>query len=167
MSRINNEIDVIKVQVINEDGLNLGIQFTSDAIITAMEDGLDLVEIVPKSSPPVCKMMNYSKNVYAQEKKTKNMKKKQNIKTKTIRLSPNIDVHDLKTKANQINKFIEAGHKVQIILKFRGRMNDKKELGFAVINNLVNNMLVNAKVGWTKQENDSLVTLLISDKVQV
>ena len=104
-----------------------------DALAAAEEAGVDLVLIAPKAEPPVCRIIDYGKFKYEQMRKEKEAKKKQKvIEVKEIRLSPNIDVNDIKTKANMARKFIEKGDKVKVALRFRGRemahMQDSKHV---------------------------------------
>ncbi len=100
------------------------------AIEDAEENGLDLVEIAPKAKPPVCKIINYSKFKYEQEKKEKEARKKQKIvNVKEIRLRPNIEDHDLNIKINRAIKFLKKGDKVRFNMRFRGRQNAYKEQG--------------------------------------
>ncbi len=100
----------------------MGIMTAKEALSKAREADLDLVKIAPNAKPPVCKIIDYGKFRYEQERRDKEAKKKQKItEVKEIRLSPNIDVNDLNTKANQARKFITKGDKVKVSLRFRGR----------------------------------------------
>ena len=117
---INEQIRDREVRVIGTDGQQLGVMSSRDAQKLADEAGLDLVKISPKA--PVCKIMDYGKFRYEQQKREKEAKKKQHIvEVKEIRLSPNVEINDLKTKANNARKFIEKGDKVKVTLRFRGR----------------------------------------------
>jgi translation initiation factor IF-3 len=99
----------------------VGIISTEDAIKRAQEKGLDLVEVAPLASPPVCKIMNYGTYLYDLKKKTKKSKKVKKTETKTIRLSIRTDTHDLETKANQARKFLEGRNLIKVVLIFKGR----------------------------------------------
>ena len=119
---INEQIRDKEVRVISEDGEQLGVMSAKDALKMAKEAELDLVKIAPTAKPPVCKIIDYGKYKYEQTRKEKEAKKKQKVtEVKEIRLSPNIDVNDLNTKANQARKFLAKGDKVKVALRFRGR----------------------------------------------
>ena len=119
---INEQIRDREVRVIGTDGQQLGVMSSRDAQKLADEAELDLIKISPKAKPPVCKIMDYGKFRYEQQKREKEAKKKQHIvEVKEIRLSPNVEINDLKTKANNARKFIEKGDKVKVTLRFRGR----------------------------------------------
>ena len=119
---INEQIRDKEVRVIGEDGEQLGIMPSREALRLAEEAGLDLVKIAPTAKPPVCKIVDYGKFRYEQARKEKEARKKQKIiEIKEIRLSPNIDTNDLNTKISAARKFITKGDKVKITLRFRGR----------------------------------------------
>jgi len=108
--------------LIGEEGEQLGIMSARDAMKLAREAGLDLVKIAPTAKPPVCKIIDYGKYKYELARKEKEAKKKQKvIDVKEVRLSPNIEENDMKTKANMARKFLEKGDKVKVTLRFRGR----------------------------------------------
>ena len=119
---INGRIRDKEVRVISEDGEQLGIMSSKDAMKLAREAELDLVKIAPKAQPPVCKIIDYGKYKYELARKEKEAKKKQKtVEVKEVRLSPNIDTNDLNTKMNNAKKFITKGNKVKVTLRFRGR----------------------------------------------
>lgn len=119
---INEQIRDKEVRLIGEDGEQLGIVSSKEALKMAEEAGLDLVKIAPKAEPPVCKIIDYGKYKYEMVRKEKEAKKKQKtIELKEIRLSPNIESNDLNTKINAAKKFIAKGDKVKVTLRFRGR----------------------------------------------
>ncbi|MBQ8184251.1 MAG: translation initiation factor IF-3 [Lachnospiraceae bacterium] len=119
---INEQIRDKEVRLIGEDGEQLGIMPTKDALRMAREAELDLVKIAPTAKPPVCKIIDYGKYKYEQGRKEKEAKKKQKtIEIKEVRLSPNIEENDLNTKAAAARKFIQKGDKVKVTLRFRGR----------------------------------------------
>lgn len=119
---INGQIRDKEVRVISEDGEQLGIMSSKDAMKLAKEAELDLVKIAPKAQPPVCKIIDYGKYKYELARKEKEAKKKQKtVEVKEVRLSPNIDTNDLNTKVNNAKKFISKGNKVKVTLRFRGR----------------------------------------------
>lgn len=119
---INEQIRDKEVRLIGEDGEQLGIMSSKEAMKLAREAELDLVKIAPTAKPPVCKIIDYGKYKYELTRKEKEAKKKQKITdVKEIRLSPNIDVNDMNTKANQARKFLSKSDKVKVSLRFRGR----------------------------------------------
>ncbi|MCI8799328.1 translation initiation factor IF-3 [Acetatifactor muris] len=119
---INEQIRDREVRLVGEDGAQLGIMSSREAMRLAEEAGLDLVKIAPTAKPPVCKIVDYGKYKYEQIRKEKEARKKQKIiEIKEIRLSPNIDTNDLNTKINAARKFLSKGDKVKVTLRFRGR----------------------------------------------
>ena len=119
---INEQIRDREIRLIGEDGEQLGIMSAREAMKIAQEAELDLVKIAPAAKPPVCKIIDYGKYKYEQARKEKEAKKKQKtVEVKEVRLSPNIDTNDLKTKINNAKKFISKGNKVKVTLRFRGR----------------------------------------------
>ena len=119
---INEQIRDREVRVIGEDGEQLGVMPTKDAMKLALDAGVDLVKIAPTAKPPVCKLVDYGKYKYEMTRKEKEAKKKQRtIEIKEIRLSPNIDTNDLNTKTTNARKFLEKGNRVKVTLRFRGR----------------------------------------------
>ena len=119
---INEQIRDREVRLIGEDGEQLGIMSSREAMKLAAEANLDLVKIAPTAKPPVCKIIDYGKYKYEQTRKEKEAKKKQKtVEVKEVRLSPNIDTNDLNTKVNNAKKFIGKRNKVKVTLRFRGR----------------------------------------------
>ena len=119
---INEQIRDKEVRLIGENGEQLGIMSSREAMQLAREAELDLVKIAPTAKPPVCKIIDYGKFRYEQARKEKEAKKKQKvIEIKEVRLSPNIDTNDLNTKTSAARKFLEKGDKVKVTLRFRGR----------------------------------------------
>ena len=119
---INEQIRDREVRLIGENGNQLGIMSSREALKIAREADLDLVKVAPQAKPPVCKIIDYGKFKYEQTRKEKDAKKKQRtVEIKEIRLSPNIDTNDLNTKVNNAKKFISKGNKVKVTLRFRGR----------------------------------------------
>lgn len=130
---VNEQIRFAEVQVIDENGEKLGKMSTNKAINIAYDRGYDLVLVSPNENNPVCKILDYSKYKFEMMKKAKEAKKNQKvIEIKEVRLSPNIDKHDLEVKAKNANKFLEAGNKVKVSMRFRGRelnfINQGKEI---------------------------------------
>lgn len=120
--RTNFRIRVPKVRVIASDGEQIGILDTKEAIRMAEDQGLDLVEISPNAEPPVCKIMDYGKYKYEQQKKEQESKKKQVVvQVKEIKLRPNTDIHDINFKLKHVRRFLEQKDKAKISIQFRGR----------------------------------------------
>lgn len=119
---INEQIRDKEVRLIGPDGAQMGIMSAKEAMFKAQEAGLDLVKIAPQAKPPVCKIIDYGKYKYELARKEKEARKKQKIiDVKEVRLSPNIDTNDLKTKVNAARKFLSKGDRVKVTLRFRGR----------------------------------------------
>ena len=119
---INEQVRDREVRVISSNGEQLGIMSSKEAMKLAREAELDLVKIAPNAKPPVCKIIDYGKYRYELARKEKEAKKKQKtIDIKEVRLSPNIDTNDLKTKVNAARKFLSKGDRVKVTLRFRGR----------------------------------------------
>jgi translation initiation factor IF-3 len=132
--RINEQIRVREVRLIDDDGNQKGILPTLEAIRMAREQGLDLVEVAPQANPPVCKLLNYGKFKFEQEKKIRDSKKKIKLqKLKEIRMQPKIDDHDLDFKSKHVKEFLKEGDKVKVTIRFRGRELAHTELGFEVL----------------------------------
>lgn len=134
----NDNIPFPKLLVITDDGDKLGILSKQDALREAYSRDLDLVVVSSGSNPPVAKIMDYSKYRYDQQRRLREMKKNQKtVEIKEVRLSPVIGEHDLMTKFNQAQKFIQKGDKVKISLRFRGRMIAHSNQGFDVVNQFI------------------------------
>ena len=132
--QINEEITDKEVRLISNDGEQLGIVSAAQAQKLAAEKNLDLVKIAPQAKPPVCKIMDYGKYRFVQSKREKEAKKNQRvIEIKEIRLSPNIDVHDFDTKVGHARKFLSAGNKTKVSIRFRGREMTHTDLGLTIM----------------------------------
>ena len=139
--RSNNRITSSEVQVITNDGNNLGILNTNEAISKAKKEGLDLIEIAPKARPPVCKIMDMGKFRYDAQKKANKAKKKQKkIELKEIKLRPVTEVHDYTFKIKNAQKFLLKGDKVKFTIKFRGRELQHSHLGNELMNRIMQDM---------------------------
>jgi translation initiation factor IF-3 len=132
--RVNRDIRVREVQVIDAEGNNLGTLQTLDAVRIAEEEGLDLVEVAPNSVPPVCKIMDYGRFRFQEQKKAAEARKKQKtIEIKEIKLRPGIDDHDFEVKMKAAKGFFEEGNKVKFTLRFRGREMAHQAIGMKVL----------------------------------
>ncbi|MEI8365735.1 MAG: translation initiation factor IF-3 [Parachlamydiaceae bacterium] len=128
--KVNREIRAPKVRVISHTGEQVGVITIQEALAMADAQGLDLVEIVPGSNPPVCKIINFGKFRYDQTKREKESKKSQHqVKVKEIKIKPNTDVHDIDTKGRHAREFIAKGNKVKVTCAFRGREMAHPEIG--------------------------------------
>ena len=133
--RVNQDISSAQVRLIDEEGENVGVVTTADALERALDAGLDLVEISPGADPPVAKILDYGRFKYEDQKKKNEARKKQKIiDVKEIKMRPNIDQHDYDVKMRSINRFIGDGDKVKVTLRFRGREMVHQELGLKVLN---------------------------------
>ena len=131
---INEEIRDREVRLIDENGEQLGIVSSKEALDLAHEKDLDLVKIAPQANPPVCKIMNYSKYRFDQTKREKEARKKQKIvEVKEVRMTPNTEEHDLNTKVKSAMKFLKNGDKVKVSVRFRGRELSRTEIGKVVL----------------------------------
>ena len=136
--RINEMIRVREVRLIDDEGNQLGIVATQEALNMAKDRDLDLVEVSPNANPPVCKILDYGKYRFEQEKKLRDAKKNQKVlKLKEIRMQPKIGSGDLDTKAKHIQEFLDEGDKVKVTIRFRGRELAHTELGFEVLNEVL------------------------------
>ncbi len=132
--RINEAIRAREVRLIDETGQNVGVVNRQDAMDRAVAAGMDLVEISPDAAPPVCKILDYGKFKYQEQKKAAEARKNQKIvEIKEIKLRPNIDDHDYDVKMKSIKRFFEEGDKVKVTLRFRGREMAHQSLGMDVL----------------------------------
>jgi translation initiation factor IF-3 len=136
-----------KVRVIDQDGENLGVLYTREAIAIAQEAGLNLVEVSPGADPPVCKILDIGKFKYETQKKAAAARKNQKTQEiKEIKMRPNIDEHDYQTKMKAIHRFLEEGDKVKLTLRFRGRELSHGELGLKLLERVRDETAEQAKV---------------------
>ena len=145
--RFNEFIQSPKVRVIDENGENLGVLYTREAIEQAAAVGLDLVEVSPNADPPVAKFLDVGKFKYEAQKKANAARKSQKTQEiKEIKMRPNIDDHDYDTKMKNILKFLEEGDKVKVTLRFRGRELSHGQLGMALLQRVQQDTVETAKV---------------------
>lgn len=136
--KVNREIRAPRVRVIGQNGEQVGIVALYEALAMAEAAGLDLVEVVPGASPPVCKIINYGKFRYDLTKREKESKKSQHqIKVKEVKFKPNIDEHDFQTKVRNARKFLEEGNKVKLTLTFRGREMAHTDIGERLVKEVI------------------------------
>src|SRR6201989_2563343 len=145
--RVNEEIRVREVHLIDKDGGNRGTVSIAEALQAAQEAGLDLVEISPNSSPPVVKVLDFGKYKYQEQKKAAEARKKQKIvEIKEIKFRPMIDDHDYDVKMRSMRRFFEEGDKVKVTLRFRGREMAHQELGTKLLDRVRDDLTKMAKV---------------------
>ncbi|MFP4011935.1 MAG: translation initiation factor IF-3 [Spirochaetaceae bacterium] len=137
--RTNEAIRVREVRLIDDDSGEQAIVPTSEALNRARERGVDLVEVAPQARPPVCKLLDYGKYKFEQEKKNREAKKHQKqVKLKEIRMQPKIEQHDLQFKTKHVREFLDEGYKVKVTVRFRGREMAHTEIGREVLNRILN-----------------------------
>ena len=140
-------INVPKVRVIDDEGENLGVMYTREAIEQANEKGLNLVEVSPNADPPVCKFLDVGKYSYEAQKKANLARKTQKTQDiKEVKMRPNIDTHDYDVKMRNVHKFIDNGDKVKITLRFRGREMAHQHLGMDLLKQVQDDVAEYAKV---------------------
>jgi translation initiation factor IF-3 len=132
--RVNRDIHAIQVQLIDAEGHNRGVVNLSDAQQLADEAALDLVEIVPNATPPVCKILDFGKYRFLEQKKSSEARKRQKVvEVKEIKLRPGIDDHDYEVKMRSVRRFFDEGDKVKVTLRFRGREMAHQDIGFKLL----------------------------------
>ena len=145
--RVNEQITASQVRLISSNGEQLGILTTREALIQAEDEGFDLVEVSPDANPPVCKIIDYGKLKYKEQKSKKEAKKKQKtIEVKEIKMRPGIDTHDYNVKVKALSKFIGGGNKVKVSMRFKGREMEHQNLGFDLLKKLTSEVQEYAKV---------------------
>ena len=163
--RFDNMITVPKVRVIDDDGENLGVMFTREAIEQANEKGLNLVEVSPSADPPVCKYLDVGKFRFEAQKKANLARKTQKTQDiKEVKMRPNIDTHDYEVKMRNVTKFIEHGDKVKITLRFRGREMAHQHLGMDLLKKVQEDAAEVAKVEAFPRLEGSQMLMVLSPK---
>jgi translation initiation factor IF-3 len=163
--RINEEIAVTRVRLVDERGEMVGIVGRNEALDMAADAGLDLVEIAPGADPPVCKILDFGKFKYEEQKKKNEARKKQKIiEVKEIKLRPSIDDHDYEVKMRSMNKFIEEGDKVKVTMRFRGRDLAHQELGMNVLMRVKGDLDTIAKVEQMPRMEGRQMTMVVAPK---
>ena len=145
--KINRDIRVREVMLIDGEGQNRGVTEITDALKIAEEAGLDLVEIVPNATPPVCKLLDYGKHRFTEQKKHAEARKRQKVvEVKEIKLRPGIDEHDYDVKMRAVKRFFDEGDKVKVTLRFRGREMAHQDIGYRLLDRVKIETLAIAKV---------------------
>ena len=160
--RVNEDIRVPQVRLIDQDGEMQGVMTAREAIQRAYSVGLDLLEISPNADPPVCKILDFGKFKYEQQKKKNEAKKRQKvIEIKEIKVRPNIDENDYQVKLRAMKSFIEEGDKVKVTLRFRGREMAHQDIGVKVLERIRADMEYGTKVEqMPRMENRQMVMVL-------
>jgi translation initiation factor IF-3 len=160
--RVNEEIRIPQVRLIDQDGEMQGVMTAREAMHRAFSVGLDLVEISPNADPPVCKILDFGKFKYEQQKKKNEAKKKQKvIEIKEIKVRPNIDENDYQVKMRAMKSFIDEGDKVKVTLRFRGREMAHQDIGVRVLERIRAEMDATSKVEqMPRMENRQMVMVL-------
>ena len=160
--KANDRIRAPQVQVIGSDGKNLGILATKEAISVAKQEGLDLIEISPNASPPVCKIIDMGKYKYDLQKKANKAKKKQKIiNLKEIKLRPVTEIHDYSFKIKNAQKFLKKGDKVKFTVKFRGREMQHTHLGNELMDRIINDTAKLGKVEVKPKLEGRQITMIV------
>lgn len=163
--RINNRIRVREVRVVGEAGEQLGVLATPEALKRAEEAGLDLVEVAPTATPPVCRIMDYSKYKYEQEKREKEARKKQKIvHLKEIRLGPKIGEHDYQFKLRNLEDFLKRGDKVKITMMFKGREMAHIDLGRKILDRLSSDISQVGEIEESPRQEGRFINMVIRAK---
>ncbi len=163
--RVNEEINSLKVRLVDERGEMIGVVSRHDALARASEAGLDLVEVAANADPPVCKILDFGKFKYEEQKRKNEARKKQKtIEVKEIKLRPGIDDHDYEVKMRSMLKFIEEGDKVKVTMRFRGRELAHQELGMNVLIRVREDLDKIAKVEQVPRMEGRQMTMVMSPK---
>jgi len=161
--RVNDKIMVHEVRLIDADGEQAGVVSTHEALSSARDSGLDLVEVSPMARPPVCKILDYGKYRFEQEKRFKESKRKQKIgKLKEIRMQPKIERHDLQFKARQVRQFLEGGNKVKVTIRFRGRELAHTDIGRGVLGDIMKILMDSATLERSPQMEGRFMSMFLS-----
>ncbi|WP_043833969.1 translation initiation factor IF-3 [Muricoccus aerilatus] len=160
--RVNEEIRAPQVRLIDQDGEMQGVMTAREALARAYDVGMDLLEISPNADPPVCKITDFGKFKYEQQKKANEARKRQKVvEIKEIKVRPNIDDHDYEVKMRQMKGFIEEGDKVKVTLRFRGREMAHQDLGVKVLERIRTEMAEATKVeSMPRLENRQMIMVL-------
>lgn len=161
--RVNEAIKALKIRLIDETGENRGIVSLKEALRMAEDAGLDLIEISPQANPPVCKILDFGKYRYELQKRKSEAKKKQKIvETKELKLRPAIDVHDYEVKLKQAKKFLSEGNKVKFTMRYRGREMSANNLGKEILDKIVSDLELVAKVDSAPKLEGRQMTMMMS-----
>ena len=168
--RVNERIRISQVRVIGADDAQLGVMAPLDALRLAREQGLDLVEVAPQTSPPVCRIMDFNKFRYDEQRREREAKKKHHVaKLKEVKFKPHIEAHDYQTKLKQINQFLWRGDQVKVTMVYRGRELARTEVGRRILERLVEDLKSVSKVERTPMLDGRFMTMVFGpdrDKIK-
>ena len=163
--RVNHEIRTDSIRLVDQNGNMIGVVKVNEALRMAEAAGLDLVEISPTASPPVCKILDYGKYKYEAQKKAHDARKKQKvIQIKEIKLRPTIDKHDLDIKIRNVLGFLDEGDKVRITLRFRGREMDHSEIGMKILEKVQDALKDHSKIENSPRIEGKQIVMLVGPK---
>lgn len=163
--RVNEEIKVPSIRLVDADGEMVGVVSVQEGLEMAEEVGLDLVEVSPAADPPVCKILDYGKFKYAEQKKRNEARKKQKvIEIKELKMRPGIEEHDYQTKMRSMFRFLDEGDKVKVTIRFRGREMAHQDLGVRVLDRIQQDVGEIAKVEQTPRTEGRMMTMVIAPK---
>lgn len=160
-TRVNDRIRAPKIRVVGSDGQQLGVMTVRDALLKAQSQGLDLVEIAAQADPPVCKIIDYGKFKYEQAK-LKKQKSKSATRMKEIKLRVGTGQHDYNIKMGRIEGFLDTGHKVRVIIQFKGRENAHKDLGFVAMQRIIDDLKTMSNVDQAPRLGGRVIAMTLS-----
>ncbi|MEM7650717.1 MAG: translation initiation factor IF-3 [Pseudomonadota bacterium] len=163
--RVNDRIIADEIRLVDEDGEMIGVVSVEEGIKKADEAGLDLVEVSPNAKPPVCKILDYGKYKYEEQKKASEARKKQKtVDVKEVKIRPGIEEHDYQVKMRNARKFLENGDKVKVTMRFRGREMAHQDIGFDLIKRMIEELADVGKVDLEpKMEGRQIIMVLSSE----
>jgi len=163
--RVNEEIRVREVRVVSAEGEQLGILPIAQALEAASQRGLDLVEVAPEASPPVCRIMDFGKYKYLQARRQKEARKKQTIiQVKEVKMGPKTDSHDFEFKAKHVRRFLGEGHKAKVTVRFRGREMAHTDLGRKMLQKMAEALADVAVIEHLPKMEGRMLTMMLSPK---
>ena len=160
-TRVNDRIRAPKIRVVGSDGQQLGVMTVRDALLKAQAQGLDLVEIAAQADPPVCKIIDYGKFKYEQAK-LKKQKSKSATRMKEIKLRVGTGQHDYNIKMGRIEGFLDTGHKVRVVIQFKGRENAHKDLGFVAMTRIIEDLKTMSNVDQAPRLGGRVIAMTLS-----
>ncbi|MBI3010715.1 MAG: translation initiation factor IF-3 [Candidatus Omnitrophica bacterium] len=167
--RVNEKIRIAQVRVIGADGSQMGIMTPLDALKVAREQGLDLVEVAPQTAPPVCRIMDFNKFRYEEQRREREAKKKHHVaRLKEVKFKPHIEEHDFRVKLNMIRRFLTRGDQVKVTMVYRGRELAHTELGRRILDRLVEELKIISRIERTPMLEGRFMTMVFgSDREKV
>lgn len=163
--RVNEEIRVREVRVVSPEGKQLGILPIAEALEAASQRGLDLVEVAPDATPPVCRIMDFGKYKYLQARRQKEARKKQTIiQVKEVKMGPKTDLHDFEFKAKHVRRFLGEGHKAKVTVRFRGREMAHTQLGWKMLQKMAEALADIAVIEHHPRMEGRMLTMILSPK---